>query len=114
MHGHLSSCLAVVEFPCSGIEVLLLLRELWAVLEAVRSLQTMLLIFGLSEVSIAGEELCRDQWGELGQKQASAGHDLVLETHGSSNTKTLKATCLQRRDGATPVVLSQPGATTWG
>lgn len=62
MHGHLSSCLAVTASRCSGIEVLLLLGELWAVLEAVCSPQTMLLFFELSEVSIAGGELCRDQW----------------------------------------------------
>lgn len=67
MHGCLSSHLAVVASPCSGTEVLLLLRLLWAVLEAVFSLQTMLLlIFQLSEVSIAGEELLRDHWGEVG------------------------------------------------
>ena len=35
-------------------------------LEAVRSLQTMLLISELSEMSIVEEELCRDQWGEVG------------------------------------------------
>lgn len=48
------------------------------------------------------------------QKQLSDGGDLPLGTHGSSNTKTLKVTCLQRIDGTAPVVLPQPGATAVG
>lgn len=53
--------------------------------------------------------------GEKGeQKQVSDGGDLALGTHCSSNTETLKVTCLQRRDGTTPVVLPQLGATAMG
>lgn len=48
------------------------------------------------------------------QKQVSDGGDLALGTHCSSNTETLKVTCLHRRDGTTPVVLPQLGATGMG
>lgn len=37
-------------------------------LEALCSLQTVLLISELSEISIVGEELCREQWGEVGME----------------------------------------------
>lgn len=46
--------------------MLFLPGALWAMLEAVCFLQTMLLISEFSEMSIVGKELCRDQRGEGG------------------------------------------------
>lgn len=55
-------------------------------------------------------EASEEKWE---QKQVSDGGDLVLGTHGSSKTRTLKVICLQRRDGAT-LVLPQTSATNMG
>lgn len=55
-------------------------------------------------------EASEEKWE---QKQVSDGGDLVLGTHGSSKTGTLKVICLQRRDGTT-LVLPHMGATAMG